>query len=475
MKVGYKNAEVIVVGGGVAGSAAAISSSRLGIDTLLIERYGFPGGMFTGGNMTVLNSPPCGGISKEIVDELTKRGYARRCPDDPPNYPVFHCASEYSTMNVLYDAEMAKVLLFEKIEEAGTKMMLHTFAIGSVVRDGAVKGVIVANKSGIQVIEGKVIVDATSDGDIAAFCGVSFRKGEKLFPMTLMVRLGHVNWSKVSEYSRKDPGWDEAISKASKNGELPYYKPRTREMANYWGHPKPELSHLLYDDEALLWGGTIEGVDGTNVDDLTRAEKEARKQFMSELNFLKKYIPGFEEVRIIATGVNIGVRDTRHIIGEYTLTGEDILFRRSFPEKVVAYNMKGGFPANDIPYGCLLPKEIDSFLVVGNCISVIPGSTQQGERLGSFNDLKDIPTMWTIGEAGGAAAALSVKTGIPPRQLSVELLQEELYSRGALIDMSKVKELEEAMLPSGKKIGDLYRSLLSERIEYWRNKGELEN
>ena len=476
MQVGYKKADVVSAGGGVAGLAAAVAAARNGVETLLIDQYGFLGGMFTGGNMTVLNCGPVGGIGKEIVDRLKAQGCAKNAPDDPPNYPIFHYASEYCTQSLVYDAEMAKILLLKMAQEAGVKLLLHSFITGAIVENSIIKGVIVENKSGRQIIEGNVIIDATSDGDVASFAGAPFVKGQTekgiLFAMTMLVRLSHVDWPAVSEYSKTDYGFDKAIKKAIENGELPYYKPRTKDMPDYWGHPRPEMSHLLYEDGALLWGGTVEGVDGTNVDDLTKAEVEAREQFMSELSFLKNHIPGFGKVRIESTGVSIGVRDTRHIIGEYTLTGQDILDQRKFPD-VVAYNVKGAFPVNDIPYGCLVPKKIDGLLAAGNCISVVPGSTFRGPQLGSFNNIKDIPSMWTTGEAAGTAAALCVKQNTIPRKLDVKILQKQLFSQKALLEPREIQELEKAKLPSGKTVKESYEKFLAKMREYWKSRGEL--
>jgi 2-polyprenyl-6-methoxyphenol hydroxylase-like FAD-dependent oxidoreductase len=475
VRTGYREAKVVVAGGGVAGVNAAIASARQGVDTLLIERYGFLGGMFTGGNMAVLTTPSVGGIGKEIVDTLMAQGDARRCPDDPPNYPILHYSSERCTLTIAYEPEMAKLLLFKMAREAGVRLLLHSFITGAITENGVVRGVTVANKSGSQIVRGDVIVDATADGDVAASSGAPFRKGQTdkgiLFAMTLLVRLSHVNWSKLSEYSKTDPGLEKAIRRGMEASELPYYRPRSREMVNYWGHPRPELSRLVREGEALLWGGTVEGVDGTNVEDLSRAEVEAREQFMSELNFLRKHIPGFEHARVENTGVTIGVRDTRHTIGEYTLTGQDILDRRRF-EDVVAYNVKGGFPANDLPYGMLVPKEIDGLLVAGNCISVIPGSTFMGLQLGSYNNIKDIPSMWTTGEAAGTAAALCAKLNVPPRKLDPKEIQRILRARGALVSNERLAELESVKLPSGRTVKEFYEATMADCRAYWRRRGE---
>ena len=475
MKSGYREAKVVVAGGGAAGVVAAIAAARQGVDTLLVERQGFLGGMFTGGNMTVLTTPSVGGLGKEVVDALAAQGAARRLPDDPPNYPIFHYSSERCWFTIAYEAEVAKLLLFRLAREAGVRLLLHSFITGAVVERGVVRGITVASKSGSEIVRGEVVVDATADGDIAASAGAPFRKGQTdkgiLFAMTMLVRLSCVNWAKLTEYSKTDPGWEKAIRRGIEAGELPYYTPRSREMVNYWGHPRPELSRLVREDEALLWGGTVEGVDGTDADDLSRAEAEAREQFVSELSFLRTNIPGFADARIESTGVTIGVRDTRHIIGEYTLTGQDILNRRRF-EDVVAYNLKGGFPANDLPYGMLVPKDVDGLLVAGNCLSVFPGSTFMGLQLGSYNNIKDIPSMWTTGEAAGTAAALCATHKAQPRTLNPKEIQEVLYARGALISQERIAELENVKLPSGKTAQEWYEGTMADCKAYWQKRGE---
>ncbi len=475
MNAGYREAKVVVAGGGVAGVTAAIASARQGVDTLLVERFGTLGGMFTGGNMAVLTTPSPGGIGKEIVDALMAGGHARRCPDDPVNYPIFHYNSERCAFTIAYEPEVAKLLLFKLAKEAGVRLLLHSFITEALVGDGTVRGVTVVNKSGTQVVRGEVVIDATADGDVAASAGAPFRKGQGdqsiLFAMTLLVRLSHVNWDRITEYSQADPGLERAIERGIASGELPYYKPRTRDMVNYWGHPRPELSRLVGDDEALMWGGTVEGVDGTNVDDLTRAEIEAREQFMSELAFLRKHVPGFQDARIEYSGATIGVRDTRHIIGEATLTGQDVLNRRRFPD-VVAYNLKAGFPVNDLPYGVLVPKQVDGLLVAGNCISVMPGSTFMGTQLGSHNNIKDIPSMWTTGEAAGTAAALCAKTRVQPRKLDATQIQEVLYKSGALISDERIAELQGMRLASGRTAEEFHEKMMADCRAYWRTRGE---
>jgi hypothetical protein len=452
VKLGYREADVVVAGGGTGGTCAAIAAALNGLDVILVEQLGFLGGMFTGGNMVVSSARPWGGIGKEIFDRLFDMGAAIMHPDEPQNYPIFHQRA-HSAGTVPYDPEMAKIVLFQMCEEADVRLLLHSYITGAVTEGDAVKGVTVANKSGMQVVMGKIICDGTGDGDVAADAGAPFVKGygpdEKMFAMSMLVRLSHVDWPKVSEYSKKDPAWTEAIKTAVDRGELPYYKPRTSDMIPYWGHARPELSHLWYEDGALLWGGTVEDVDGTNADQLTYAEVECRKQWMSELNFLKKYIPGFEKARVENSGVTIGVRDTRHIVGEYTYTADDFLEEREFPD-TVAYAVPS---ALGVPYRCLVPKKIDNLLLACRCISVTPGQITSGPVRGAYNHLKSMTSCMSYGQAAGTAAALCVKNGVTPRELDVKALQRTLTEQGALVGPEFLKQLRRPRLHE---LGDLF-------------------
>jgi hypothetical protein len=469
--IGYKEADVVVAGGGPGGATAAIAAGRMGAKVLLVEQLGFPGGMFTGGGMSVANCWPWAGLGKEIFARLKARGAAISHPDDPPNYPLFHFGS-YSWRNVPYDPEAAKLVLFEMLEEAGVRLLLHSYVTGAVTEGKQVRGIVAENKSGRQIIRGQVVCDATGDGDIAASAGASFIQGQgdtkQLFPMTMLVRLSHVDWPRVSAYSRQDPAWDTAIAKAVASGELPYNSSRTREMVPYSGHPRPELAHLWWEDGALLWGGTVEGVDGTDADSLTRAELECRKQWTSELAFLRKHIPGFENARVETSGVTVGVRISRNIVGEYLYTGYDILEEREFDDSVayIAPLFLG------VPYRCLVPKEVDSLLISGRCISTTPGQTASGPTLGSYNDMKSIPTVMTYGEAAGTAAALCVQQNVTPRELDTQLLTTALRKNGAVLSRSEIDAvIGELRLPDGTPFRQYLKKRQAEVRSRWEKKG----
>lgn len=473
--IGYKEADVVVAGAGPGGALAAIAAGRLGAKVLLVDQLGFPGGMFTGGNMSVANCWPWAGLGKEIFARLKARGAAISHPDDPPNYPLFHFKS-YSWRNVAYDPEAAKLVLFEMLEEARVKLLLHSYVTGAVMEGNQVRGIVVENKSGRQVICGKVICDGTADGDVAASAGAEFLKGQdqgegkekQLFPMTMLVRLSHVEWPRVSAYSQTDHGWDKVVAKAIAAGDLPYYTARTWDMVPYTGHPRPEMAHLWWEDGALLWGGTVEGVDGTDADSLTHAEVECRKQWSSELAFLRKYIPGFENARVENSGVTVGVRISRNIIGEYLYSGYDILEEREF-EDAVAYITPLFL---GVPYGCFVPKEVDNLLISGRCISTTPGQTTSGPTLGSYNNMKSIPSVMTYGEAAGTAAALSVQQGITPRKLDRRILVSTLKKQGAVLDRAERDALMQSLLlPDGTPFRPYFDKRQAELREHWEEKG----
>jgi hypothetical protein len=451
-RTGYREADVVIAGGGTGGACAAIAAARNGADVLLVEQLGFLGGMFTGGNMCVSTVRSWIGVGKEIFDRLFEAGAAVMHPDDPPNYPIFH-HRQNAPRTVPYDPEMAKLTLFQMCEEAGVKLLLHSLVTETVTDGNTIKGVTVENKSGRQLIVGKIICDATGDGDVAADAGAPFTKGhgpeERTFAMTMLVRLSHVDWPTVSEYSRKDPAWTRAIAAAVEGGELPYYKPRTREMISYYGHGRPELARLWHDDGALLWGGTVEEADGTDADSLTRAELECRKQWMSEVSFLRKHVPGFEKARVEDTGVQVGVRETRHILGEYTYTGDDFLEEREFPD-TVAYSVPY---ALGVPYRCLVPKKINNLLLGCRCISVTTGQTVAGPSRGAYNHLKSMTSCMTYGQAAGTAAAICAESGVTPRSLDVKILQRALMEQGALVVPDYLRHLRHHGL---KELDDLF-------------------
>jgi hypothetical protein len=195
---------------------------------------------------------------------------------------------------------------------------------------------------------------------------------------------------------------------------------------------------------------------------------ECRKQWVSELAFLRKYIPGFENARVEDSGVTVGVRISRNIVGEYLYSGYDILEEREF-EDAVAYITPLFL---GVPYGCFVPKEIDNLLISGRCISTIPGQTTSGPTLGSYNNMKSIPSVMTYGEAAGTAAALSVQQGVTPRKLDRKLLVSTLKEQGAVLNRTERDALmQDLLLPDGSSFRPYFDRRQAELRQHWEEKG----
>ncbi len=236
----------------------------------------------------------------------------------------------------------------------------------------------------------------------------------------------------------------------------------------YWGHPRPELARLWYEDGALLWGGTVEDVDGTDGDSLSYAEVECRKQWMSELDFLRKHIPGFGLARVEDSGTSIGVRVTRHIVGEYTYTGQDLLESKEFPDEVAYITPQ----FLGVPYRCLIPRDVDNLLIASKCISTTPGQTGSSPALGAYNNMKSIPTVMTYGEAAGTAAALCVKMETTPRKLDIQTLQKALKDQGALVDLpTRLQLMDKLKRPDGTSHGESLRKNRENSRQRWEKRG----
>ena len=448
--------DVAVVGGGPAGTCAALASARNGADTLLIEAYGSLGGMGTLGLMSVgnyafgLERAP--GITKEIFDKMRKTGgaidYQEKWPKATTSNPLAHFAYWEGYSLDVFDPESFKITVNEMMEESGVKLLFYTRFADTIVEDDHIKAILVENISGRQAIRGRVFVDATGSGDVAARSGVPYTEPRDAtgvpMPMSLMYKISGVNFEKLLEYQKKDPELTELISKAKEKGELPYYRAKkpVKDMgghydAIYSGHIHLEMSPLIHPGELLCWGGPTPhewGLDGTKAQDLTKAEIEIRKQIWSEVNFLKKHVPGFENAFLSAVAPYMGVREKRHPIGEYVLTYDDIENGRKFDDVVLKMFPDPGItivrkrqPMNkfDVPYRSLLPKKIDNLLLAGDNTSTDHGA---------FLHTRGVQKCMVKGEVAGIAAALSVENKAKPKDLDYRELRERLIKRGLLTD-----------------------------------------
>jgi FAD dependent oxidoreductase len=437
---------VLVVGGGNAGCAAAIAAARNGAKTLLVERCGFLGGTATaamvgpwmtfhsGGDRIV------GGIAQEIVERLMHKGAS-------PGH--LHDSSDYVPTITPFDPEVHKALLFEMMREAGVDLLLHAYFLSAEVSDGRVCGATFATAGGARSYKGTVVIDATADALVAASAGVPTQQGDergRVQPATLIFRLSHVNLEKLADYVRAHP--EEIRTSLPVEGRNARALTAVAGLHDLWSRaradgivdiPRELVSFFIspYPDEVTVNMTRVVNVDPLDPEDLTRAEVEARLQVMQLLEFFRSRVPGFEAARLAATGTQIGIRESRRIVGRYTLTRDDVLQGRHFDDAVArsAYPIDLHNPSGsgtttfrlppgasyEIPYRCLLPVNVEQLLVAGRCISTTH------EALAST---RLTPTVMTLGQAAGTAAALATQKAVNVGDIDAKTLREQLIADG---------------------------------------------
>jgi hypothetical protein len=407
--------DVIVAGGGLGGCCAAVAAARNGARTLLIERYGFLGGMATAGLVNPFMSYFAGkkqiiyGIFNEIISELEKKNGLGKNRQS-------------------FDEETLKIVLDELLTESGVKILFHTQLVGSEVRNNKIKTIEIFNKSGFSYMGGEIFIDSTGDGDLAAFSEVDFEIGRKedsnVQPMTLCFRLAGVDTDRIP--SRQE--LNKKYKKAKENGLI--------------NCPRENLLWFYYPRDGIIHFNTtrIINVIGTKGEDLSKAELEGRKQIIEIFSFLKKKIPAFKNAYIEKIAAQIGVRETRRIIGKYILRKEDILKAGKFADGIVksSYPIDIHNPTGEgtvlerlkpgewhhIPYRCLIPKKINNLLIGSRCIS----ATHE-----AHSSLRIMPVVAAIGEAAGTAAAISIKDKVIPQKINIVKLRKTLKKQGACI------------------------------------------
>ena len=417
----WEQVDVLVVGSGPAGVSAAICAAREGVSVMLLEQSGNVGGIATEGLMSHWTGNTEGGFYDEILERSADAGR-----DD-------------AQMRKVINPERLKTILLEMLEEAGVKLLLYTFACAPVMEGNKIKGVIAENKTGRGAVLGKIVVDASGDGDIAARAGVPYYIGRetdgKMQPATIMFKVAGVD----VERGVFPGGFEEHL--AIPAGDI-------QKLGEE--HLPPPAGHVL------LYRSTLPGIvtcnmtnctdiDGTKAEDLTRATVVCRKQMESIVHFLREYVPGFENCYLISSASLIGIRETRHFKGEAVITREDILEARVFDDWVVTkahfnfdvHNMTGngldetGVQKNfqqkkgyTIPYGCFVPLEVDNLYLAGRNIS--------GTHMAHSN-YRVMPICANMGQAVGVAAAICVKEGPVPRELSAATVQRRLIESGVQV------------------------------------------
>jgi FAD dependent oxidoreductase len=448
--------DVLVIGGGPAGIGAALGAAGAGADVVLAERYGFLGGNATValvmpwmsfhtrrpqpprlGDTSLMPSdhgqgePVVAGTHIEVIERLVAAGGAI-----PP--------SQATGYTVPFDPEVFKVVALDVLDEAGVAYLLHAFASG-VLAENDRCGVVFETKSGPLLIQASVVVDCTGDGDVAAAAGAPFEVGRPedtlVQPMTLMFRMVGFDQDAFGRYIQDHPDqwrsvhglWD-LIAQATAAGDLDL----PREDVLFFGTPHP--------GEIAVNSTRVTRLLGIDVWDLTQAETTSRRQMRQITAFLERYVPGFARAYVVQSGVGIGVRETRRILGDYVLTGQDILSARKFDDVIA----RGTYPidihnptgtgtvlkpvppgdAYDIPLRCLLPRGLDRVLTAGRCIS----GTHE-----AHSSYRVTPTAMATGQAAGVCAALAATAGHSPRNVDPAAVQTELLRQGADLGVDRLK------------------------------------
>lgn len=378
-----RHTDVLVVGGGPAGICAAIAAKRAGADVVLVERYGHFGGLWTGGLVLLVighivkgGRQVCQGIGEEMMRRLDKLPGAiiDRQPGVAPTV----------------DAEAVKYLMVEMIEEAGVDVLLHCWGVDAIVNGKQVGGAVFESKSGRQAILAKNVVDATGDGDIFAMAGALYER--RSHNVGLVSRIGNLD----------------RVDKSKVTGSVkPRHLGRRTPVAgvNWVNMHGPE-------------------VDGLDVEVLTRMEMNHRKFIWRNIQRTRS-IPGYDKVYLMETAPQLGVRITRAMHGLSTITLKDLQAGTEFPDVVGV----GGASAGEhgpwqIPYGALVPQEIDNVLAAGRCISA---------EMRMADLVRLIPNCFVTGHAAGVAAAVAVRDGCTPREVEVPAVQKILREQEAYL------------------------------------------
>jgi len=336
----------------------------------------------------------------------------------------------------IIDHEALKALFLAMLAEANVRLRLYTFFSAPILEGNRVVGALVESKSGRQAIFAHTVIDCSGDGDVAAAAGAPFYKGReydgKMQPMTHMLKMGGVDTSRITYV----PGFEENFPLGDSDVQT-----EARKVVPYPAGHVLIYPSTLPNTVVLNMTNAIK-VDGTNADDLTRADAVCRSQIDPILTFFRTRVPGFEKCYLVQTPSAIGVRETRHFVGEKTLGERDIMDATVFDDWVVTrahfnfdvHNLDGagldetgaqrGFRQQrgyTIPYGCFVPKDVEGLLLAGRCIS--------GTHM-AHSSYRVMPICVNMGQAVGLAAALSARSGGLPRAVDVKALQDELRRVG---------------------------------------------
>ena len=468
-----KEYDVLIAGGGPAGIGAAVSAGREGLKTLLVESTGMLGGVSTAGalpfclgktsgsipflkmveqNLQYENLPhpmeAVAGLFDEIVDRIKREGGGvGPCKlgqtDKYPGLSRLGCHDEFT-----FDLEIGKRVLDEIVTEAGVDILFYTQALDVCVEDNVVKGVYLVNKDGMTFVPVKAVVDCTGDADLISRAGYATYKGDretgKMAGISFVIHIENIDAGAIEQYLNAGghPWFFDACQKAIEE------------------HPELSLPRnliifpMVQDGVFMVNGGTTHnGYDGTSAEDLTQIALMGRQRAKHLVEYVfRKHIPGAENCRLRLSATYPGVRETRRIVGEYTLTAEDMLEGKRFPDTIAlagrhfdlargAKSQTEGFgdhqPFADkglsvknriacIPYFAMIPKNSCNIVAAGRCIAA------DGQALGP---VRIMSTCMAIGQAAGIAAGMAIQGKTTFKNIDVQLLREKIRAKGGIVDI----------------------------------------
>lgn len=441
--------DVIVAGGGVSGCMAAIASARMGARTLLIERYGFLGGSLSNagvGPMMTFHAGKrqvVGGLAQELVERLMLLQASPGPIEDTTGY-----ASSITP----FDPETLKFVLDEMACESGVEVLFHARLAQACCEGRRVASIRVAAKDGEQTLEARCFVDATGDGDLAWLSGAAVEQGRQedglCQPMTTNMRIGPVDIAELKAEIRRHPQNFNirdlsALDRSPRLSVAGFYREfESAKAAGLLSTQREDVLLFETNQPGEMIANTTRVIHLNPVDpwELSKAEREGRRQAHELMRFFKTQCAGFEKAVLLSTGVQIGVRESRRIVGDWMLTQEDLLASRDFEDAVAL----GGYPIDihnpdgahtktirlkpgqyyRIPLRCLIARDRDNLLAAGRCISATHEACAA---------IRVSPIAMAVGQAAGTAAALSVRAGCDPRELDPAQVRAALLRQGAIL------------------------------------------
>lgn len=448
-----ENYDLVVCGGGFSGFAVAYCAAREGLKVILVERNGCLGGVGTNGLVNHILGErylednkiyTCiGGLFSNIENKLLKTDGAIDIKDIDMQLPP-HGWRPFLGTGLIFDKEKMKLVLEEMLADVGVKTLYMTDIIDVVKEQGKINGIVVHNKNGLYCISGKYFADATGDADICALSGLNTFKGDNnngMAAASLEMHLENVDWEELTEYMRS-------------TGDVRFKKIiKTLKEDGVWKFPYEIFISVMLTKKDTFMINTIRqvGIDGTNGDSLSQGIIDGRKENFELFEIAKNYFPGFKNATVKDIAPVIGIRETRRISGEYILSVEDLIMGKDFDDGIALSGYGWDLPdpkkpshqpfskikrsseITQIPYRCLLPKDIDNLITVGRCISV------EREVLGPVRVMGPCIAM---GEAAGIATALALKENTSYNNVNTDVLREKIVANGGFVDRKQARYVQ---------------------------------